>query len=171
MLPRELLRDLLRHMEWADARVWAAVPADDPPDTHLRRLLIHTHAVQQGFLAVWRGTNVGAVFAHAEALSTLDTIRVWARSYYPEAAAFLDGVSDARLAEVIEMPWARQLTTMLGRPPSPTTVAETCFQVFSHSTYHRGQLNARLRELDVEPPLVDYIAWLWNGRPAAVWKP
>jgi len=39
-----------------------------------------------------------------------------------------------------------------------------------HSLYHRGQVNARLREVGGTPPLVDYIAWLWFGRPAAEWK-
>jgi uncharacterized damage-inducible protein DinB len=38
-----------------------------------------------------------------------------------------------------------------------------------HSTYHRGQVNARLRELGIEPPLTDYIAWIWFGRPEAEW--
>jgi hypothetical protein len=27
----------------------------------------------------------------------------------------------------------------------------------------------RLRELEVEPPLTDYIAWVWTGRPEADW--
>jgi uncharacterized damage-inducible protein DinB len=43
------------------------------------------------------------------------------------------------------------------------------FQVTSHSTHHRGQVNARLRALGGEPPLVDYIAWVWFGKPAADW--
>jgi uncharacterized damage-inducible protein DinB len=50
------------------------------------------------------------------------------------------------------------------------TLAETMLQVASHSTYHRGQVNARLRELAGEPPLVDYIAWIWFGRPAPEWN-
>ena len=38
-----------------------------------------------------------------------------------------------------------------------------------HSTYHRGQVNVRLRELGGEPQLVDFIAWVWEGKPRAVW--
>ena len=45
------------------------------------------------------------------------------------------------------------------------TSAETAPHVAMHTTHHRGQVNARLRELGAEPPLVDYIAWLWQ-RPA-----
>ncbi len=38
-----------------------------------------------------------------------------------------------------------------------------------HSTHHRGQVAARLRELGGEPPLVDFIAWLWWKRPEPEW--
>ena len=50
-----------------------------------------------------------------------------------------------------------------------TTVGETTLQVPMHTVYHRGQVNARVRALGGEPPLVDYIAWLWLGRPAPEW--
>ncbi len=49
------------------------------------------------------------------------------------------------------------------------TFPETVLQITGHSTYHRGQLNTRLRELGGEPPLVDFIAWIWMGKPKADW--
>jgi uncharacterized damage-inducible protein DinB len=39
----------------------------------------------------------------------------------------------------------------------------------SHSTYHRGQVNSILRQLGAEPPLTDFIAYLWLGRPDPDW--
>jgi uncharacterized damage-inducible protein DinB len=39
----------------------------------------------------------------------------------------------------------------------------------SHTAYHRGQVNTRLRELGGDPPLVDFIAWIWMGKPGAEW--
>jgi uncharacterized damage-inducible protein DinB len=42
-------------------------------------------------------------------------------------------------------------------------------QVASHSTYHRGQINTRFRELGGEPAIVDLIAWVWLGKPKASW--
>jgi uncharacterized damage-inducible protein DinB len=42
---------------------------------------------------------------------------------------------------------------------------EPIFQVTSHSTYHRGQVNARVREGGRRMPLVDFIAWVWFGKP------
>jgi uncharacterized damage-inducible protein DinB len=170
MLSRELLRDLLLHMEWADARVWAVVLQAQPADARLYELLTHVHTVQHAFLTIWTGGDVTSVTERGKALLTLPDLRAWACAYYPVAHAFLDAVSDERLGEPIEMPWASQLTAYLGHPPGPTTVAETFLQVTSHSTYHRGQVNARLRELGAEPALVDYIAWLWSGRLAPEWK-
>jgi len=43
-------------------------------------------------------------------------------------------------------------------------------QVPLHSQYHRGQINARLRAVGGEPPRVDYIVWVWLGRPGAHWE-
>jgi uncharacterized damage-inducible protein DinB len=38
-----------------------------------------------------------------------------------------------------------------------------------HSQYHRGQVNARLKEVGGVPPNVDYILWVWVGRPVGLW--
>ena len=67
------------------------------------------------------------------------------------------------------MPFVAEYERQMGRSFGVPTLAETMFQVTSHSTYHRGQVNARLREVGGQPPLVDYIAWIWFGRPDAEW--
>jgi uncharacterized damage-inducible protein DinB len=157
-------------MEWADARVWAAVPPGEPADARLRHLLTHIHLVQYAFVTVWQRKDVNAVYAEAKGMATLGELRAWARSYYAEAHTVVETTPEAHLNEAVEMPWASQVTAILGRPPGPTTMGETVFQVTSHTTYHRGQVNVRLRELGVTPPLVDYIAWLWNNRPAPEWN-
>ena len=46
------------------------------------------------------------------------------------------------------------------------TLGESMLQVFLHTQHHRGQVCMRLRELGVVPPTVDFILWLWSGRPA-----
>ena len=57
----------------------------------------------------------------------------------------------------------------VGVPAAVTTLGETVFQVWAHTTAHRAQVNTRLRDAGVTPPLVDYIGWLWAGRPQADW--
>jgi uncharacterized damage-inducible protein DinB len=170
MFTRALLIDLLRHMEWADAKVWAAVPEASPPDPRLAELLVHIHVVQRAFFMVWTGGDVSTAFRSAADFPSLAELRDWAQAYYQPAHSFVNGLADWQLDAVVAMPWAAQVQEQLGRPPGSTSIGETCVQVASHSTYHRGQVNVRLRELGAEPPLVDYIAWLWFGRPAAEWN-
>jgi uncharacterized damage-inducible protein DinB len=67
------------------------------------------------------------------------------------------------------IPWVAHFEQRLGRTAEVPTLADTMFRVGNHSTYHRGQVNARLRAVGGEPPLVDHIAWVWLGRPAASW--
>jgi uncharacterized damage-inducible protein DinB len=171
MFSRDLLRDLYRHMEWADARMWAAMPTSDAPlDDRLRETLVHIHLVQRAFLCVWTKHPVEEAFRKPEEFATLADVRAWAQPYYVDAHAFIGALNEAVLDEPVVMPWAAELEAQLGRPPSTTTLGDTCFQVTSHTTHHRGQVCTRLRGLGVEPPPVDYIGWVWFGKPAPEWK-
>jgi len=168
----DLLRQLIRHMEWADAEVWRAVSSCAPAasDARLKNLLTHLHLVQRLFLILWTKQPFDPARRQPEFASLAD-LRDWALTYYPQANGFLDSIDESMLKNEVDMPWARSLEAQLGRTVSMPTLGETIQQVTSHSTYHRGQINARLRELGGEPPLVDYIAWIWFGRPAPNWTP
>jgi uncharacterized damage-inducible protein DinB len=166
MFSLESLHDLFRHMEWADAQVWNATAplAVSPFDERLRELLLHIHVVQRAFLHVWTGERVA--FPEAQEFPTPASLRAWAEPYYRDLDRFLDTLDGVRLSEPITMPWVKHFEQRLGRGLEAPTLSETMFQVTSHSTYHRAQVNTRLRELGAAPPLVDYIAWVWFGRPA-----
>jgi uncharacterized damage-inducible protein DinB len=167
---RDLLLELYQHMEWADATVWRAVPSSDgPPDDRLRLLLAHIHFVQRAFLHVWTDRPVADAFRPLEDFTTFAALRDWAQPYYAQASGFIQTLSEEALARPVVLPWAAEISEALGCMPQPASLAETCFQVSSHSTYHRGQVNTRLRDLGGEPPLVDYIAWVWFGKPQARW--
>lgn len=164
----EDLKGLFAHMQWADAQAWTAAlsNASAGEDRALRAKLLHTHRVQRAFLCVWRNVEiVGPPTDLPELLETLAN----ARSVYEDFARFLDALDEGELSRTTVMPWARGFAEYLGREPTETTLAETMMQVVMHSTYHRGQVNTRLRELGVEPALTDYIAWLWFGKPEAAW--
>ena len=163
------LNDLYRHMEWADASVWRAVLASNAAreDTKLRELFYHVHMVQRAFLRVWHGETRYTPFPTFDDTSSLIE---WGRSYYADAFAQLESWADDDLSKPLNVPWASMVEKLLGRAPEDTTLGQTARQVALHSLYHRGQINARLRELGGEPPLVDYIAWLWLGRPEADWN-
>ena len=171
MMTLELLRELMQHMEWADAVVWSAVVAD-PRATEDRAVLDrlgHLHTVQHAFLQVWRDEPLQ--FPEPAALAAPDDLRAWAREFYPQATIFLDTLDVQKLSASVVMPWADRLTAAVTGGPATgiPTLAETILQITAHSTYHRGQINARLRELGIEPPLTDFIAWIWFGRPEPDW--
>ena len=162
MFNLELLRELYRHMEWADAAVWSAMQPDDDAVTRLH----HIQMTQRFFLAFWRGDAID-VDEIRRPLAAPEVLAA-ARAYYGDIHAYLQSVTEAELQRKLDIPWAAHFArdgVLL-----PVTMAEAMFQVTAHSTYHRGQVNARLRALGVTPPTVDYIVWLWAGRPAPEWR-
>jgi uncharacterized damage-inducible protein DinB len=163
------LQDLFRQMEWADARVWRAVVALPAAvtDSVLAGKLYHTHIVQRAFLQIWRGGP--PKIPEQSTFGKLRDLMDWARPYYAEAAAFLRGIDEKALLAPVVMPWAGQFAEESMPAVQTTSLAETIIQVTSHSTYHRGQSNMRLRQLGGEPPLTDFIAWVWFNRPEPDW--
>ena len=168
MVNAKALTDLYRHMEWADAAVWTAVlaSASGKTDAKLREGLYHLHVVQRAFLRAWRGEARETPYPKfADAPSLL----AWGRTYYGDAVAYMGTLAGDKISQPMPVPWAAMVEKRLGRRPEPTTIGETALQVALHSTYHRGQINARLGAVGGEPAAVDYIAWVWLGRPAAEW--
>ena len=167
----DALRELVQHMEWADAIVWRSVLAHDGArkDARLRNLLTHLHLVQRLFLMVWRNESLLPIRSFGDFAEIAD-LRARATTYYPDARAFLGSLDGTAMTRPILMPFVAEQEKRLGTKFAEPTLAETIFQVTSHSTYHRGQVNARLREVGAEPPLVDYIAWVWFGKPDPDWS-
>lgn len=170
MFSIDLLRDLFAHMEWADATVWRAalLHPSASPDTRLRDLLLHIHVVQRAFLHVW--TDRAVIIPNPDEFPDIAAVQRWAHPVYAELSEVLNTLDTPALARPLALPWVSEFEQRLGRPFSSFTLGDTMFQVASHSTYHRGQVNMRLRELGAEPPLVDFIAWVWFGKPQAEWQ-
>lgn len=165
---RAELQSLLTHMEWADAHTWRAVRnlPQAATDERLKYLFHHLHIVQLVYLQAWQRDP----FAPTELSSYPDlaAIEAWARPWYARAAAFMARVDEARLDQPVEFPWAGMIAERFGTI-HPATLGESAWQVISHSTYHRGQIATRIREIGGEPPLVDFLMWVWTGKPAPDW--
>lgn len=162
------MRDLYHHMEWADATIWSVVLArpECANDEALRAKLYHIHTVQRAFFNIWN--ELPMKFPEAGSFADLHAMAAWGKDNHREIGPYVDGIEETQLDEVVELPWAARLAERFGSP-GKTSFRETLIQVAMHSQYHRGQVNTRIRELGGEPPLVDYIAWLWYGRPAPDW--
>ena len=165
---RREFRDLLTHMEWADAHTWRSVRDlhAAQTDPRLRYLLHHMHIVQVVYMQAWRGDPF--VVTELASYPDLSCLREWTKTYYPMARALAGTVDESIFDQPVDFPWSHMIEEQFGTV-TPATFAESAWQVFSHTTYHRGQVATRVRELGGEPPTVDYLVWVWQGRPAADW--
>ena len=167
-MDRAEFRSLLTHMEWADAHSWRAVRdlRTALTDERLKFLFHHIHLVQSVYLQAWRGDPFQ--MTELSAYADLAAIEGWARPYYREVAAYANAVDDAKFAQPVDFPWSAMIVEKFGKA-LPVTLSESAWQVFSHTTYHRGQIATRIRELGGDPPLVDFLVWVWGGKPAPDW--
>jgi uncharacterized damage-inducible protein DinB len=159
------LRELARHMAWADATVWQAVMATPAAasDAKVVDTLHHVHLVQHIFLQAW----TGAAFAVRERseFARVEDIAAWGLEGHQGVLAFVERATSNELDRELRMPWAAQFEQMSMRPAASHTLGESMLQVFLHTQHHRGQVCARLREVGGVPPTIDFIVWLWSGRP------
>jgi uncharacterized damage-inducible protein DinB len=167
--PMNELIDLARHMEWADAVVWRAVLQSEAAlaDRRVLILLYHVHVVQRAFVAVWRGETPH--FPDPSEFPNPRSLARFGREGHEQIQDFLGNASLETLAREVRLPWAEEIAATRTREVTHPTLKQTVMQVFMHSTHHRGQINARVRELGGEPPLTDFIAWIWLGQPPSEW--
>lgn len=163
------IHELIDHMLWADASVWRAVLASPnaTPDPVLRERLLHMHGTQAAFFRIWQEKAID--LPKPESFENIAAVAAWARSLHNEVRDYFVRLEDPALDRIVAIPWAAQLESIIGGPPHPVTLGQTMIQVASHSTYHRGQINGRLRELRAEPASTDFIVWVWMGKPKPSW--
>ncbi len=163
------LDDLARHSEWADAKIWTAVLATPPACTDERILgwLHHVHLVQHGFVHAWTESRFRP--ARREDFADPAALAGWGRQAHAAVRGFLAGAAEDDLERPVRVPWAGRVEQALGRSVADASLGHTALQVAMHTTHHRGQIAARLRELGGEPPTTDLIAWLWVEQPDPGW--
>jgi len=155
---RETLIDLTRHCIWSDHELWSS--AESCPgaldDSTLLERFHHIHLVQYAFVSLVQGDEVDV--NRGEKLSATE-LREWGRSNAVTLFELASKIPDEELAEHFSVPWFKE-------PPIELSRGEAILQACLHSVHHRAQNATRLRELGAEPPTIDYIVWIWKGRPA-----
>jgi uncharacterized damage-inducible protein DinB len=136
-------------------------------DKEILACVHHTHQVQWVYLQLWRDEDLS--LTDLASFNDLFAVYEWCRGYYARLADYLGTLDSVSLEREIQFPWADELVKKLGSA-QPVTLTESILQLTSHTTYHRGQANRRLRELGAEPPLTDFVVWIWLGKPAPEWK-
>jgi uncharacterized damage-inducible protein DinB len=160
---------LLQHMQWADAEVWKKVLSFEAAqnDERIKKLLYHLHQVQYAFYYLWN--ELPLEIPKPEEFSDLNSIAKWGFYYQNRLDEFLSSPNSDANEKVIQIPWSVFVERKTKQKVVPATLEETMMQVASHSTYHRGQINTRFRKLGGEPPMVDFIVWIWLGKPKVDW--
>jgi len=160
---------LLQHMQWADAEVWKKVLVFEVAenDKKIKKLLYHLHQVQYAFYFLWN--ELPSDIPKPEEFSDLKSIAKWGFDYQQKLDEFIFSPKYDEKDRVILIPWSVFVERKTKQKVVPARLEETMMQVASHSTYHRGQINTRFRELGGEPAMVDLIAWVWLGKPKADW--
>lgn len=157
-------------MEWADAKVWTAFfeGKDGQKDEKLCATFHHLHVVQYAYLRMWQKEPDNMSFPEFDDASSLMR---WGQDYYNQVHTYLETFSDEKITKELILPisWINIIEKEVGQRPEMSTFVETMHQVVLHTAHHRGQINTRLRGLGVDPPTVDYITWVWLGRPAVNW--
>jgi uncharacterized damage-inducible protein DinB len=166
----EPAENLLNHMIWADVEVWKKVLnfAATENDERIKKLLYHLHQVQYAFYFLWN--ELPMEIPKSEEFSELKSIAKWGFDYQQKLDEFRQSKKADEKEKLIDIPWSKFMERRIGTKVVPATLEETMQQVALHSTYHRGQINARFRELGGDPSMVDFIAWVWLGKPKADWS-
>jgi uncharacterized damage-inducible protein DinB len=159
-------RSLLLQMEWADALVWRAVLSARERDDSIPGRMHHFHSTQWAYLQVLQRQPLK--IPELGSFPDLKSLGRWARSFYGELPAYRDSLDEVQLNRPVEFPWAAQVAERLGTA-APATAGECLLQLALHTAYHRGQVATRLRERGGDPPMTDFIAWVWMRRPAPDW--
>jgi len=158
-----MLCDLYAHQAWADAEHWKAFKAHPVAleDDAIRKRLYHIHLVQRAFRRIVSKEKYD--LKKFEDFPEMEAMKDWAMRYHEEVRHFMSNLNEEKLAENVTIPWFRN-------PPISITIEQALTQAAMHSHYHRGQNATRLRELGGNPPLTDFIFWLWKGKPEVSWK-
>jgi uncharacterized damage-inducible protein DinB len=151
---------LFAYNRWADRRIldacrklteeqYGAEPV--PGWSSIRSSIYHIAIVTEGWLRGVAGETVQTVLTEAELASVDDAERLLDRAYQ-----IFENVAPSLTAEFLSTP-----RTFSGRGRTavlpPWAVLR---QIVNHSTYHRGQVAAKLKRLGADPPMTDLIWWV-----------
>jgi len=163
-----LFNEFSLYTEWADSVIFSAIMGNlhAENDEIILARLRHNQLVQKVFLDVWRQSPINPVETQSLDMAALAR---FTREVHRNTSLFHETLSLTELDRTVFLPWSKLVSQKLGFETASPTLAQTLVQVFAHSSYHRGQVNARLRDLGIEPPMTDFIVWVLGHKPAPVW--
>ena len=151
---------LYAYNRWADrlildacrkltAEQYAAEPV--PGWSSVRSSIVHIAVVTEGWLRGVAGETVQNFPTEAELATVDDAERLLDGAY-----RIFEGLAPSLTPENLSTP-----RTFSGRGRTAVLPPWAVLRhIVNHSTYHRGQVAAKLKRLGVEPPMTDLIKWV-----------
>ena len=143
-------------LKMLDSEIWAnqvlAETIEKAKTSDERTLLLFSHLLSSYSMWVSRlkGTEITTVLFQER---TLEESKSLMKSMFSELKNFLEQITDTELDRIIHF------TFPLDGSQRKLSVADAITHVITHSTYHRGQIIARLKDKVETLPLTTYIAF------------
>jgi uncharacterized damage-inducible protein DinB len=156
------LRELMGYQEWADAvffHFWSKAEGMWD-DEEMRRRAEHNSFVQEAFRNLILGESVGN-WNEGPPPSFLE-LKNRAHKANALCRDLVAKMEKKDLVDIVKPPWAPDT-------PHHITIADALVQVAMHTQHHRGQNITRLKQLGGKTANVDWIIWLWKGKPEGRW--
>jgi uncharacterized damage-inducible protein DinB len=159
------IHQLFNYTEWANHLVLdAAERLSEVQQKHdfkishvsIHGTLAHMAGAEWIWLERWRGTSHSRILT-AEDFIDVPAIRARWRQIEEERRSLLDSLSEEELGHDLSY------RNLKGEPFALPLVAQMQ-HVVNHSTQHRGQTVGMIRQLGVQPPAVDLLYYLIQGR-------
>jgi len=159
------LRSLFEFNDWANARTFAAVGALTAEQLTLDNksslpsvLLTAAHIVgaEWIWLERWIGRSTGGFPAWVLQPDLADLL-VRLRAVEAERAQYLAGLPEGAATSMVAF-------KLMNGTEDQQPVEVMVRHVVNHSTYHRGQIAAFIRQFGIKPPSTDYIAFAREHR-------
>lgn len=146
---RDYFLHLFRYNEWANKRLFLALPEVVDRDPSTLRLFSHLVAAERLWLSRVKGTG--------------ESFKIWEPLPLPELVkqinlsaeqwiSFLERAGDHQFRSTIDY------LNLKGQPYS-NSLAEIAAHTVNHSTHHRGQIVLLIRKQDIASPILDLIAF------------
>jgi len=157
----DLVRSFYRYSAWANTRILDTAAALDraqllaatgPGGESIRDTLVHTLGAQWLYLERWQGRSPRVMPAPAD-FADLDAVRARWSEIENATAAFVAGLTEARLAATLEY------ENMEGQRWRYPLWQQMLHQV-NHATQHRTEAAMLLTRAGHSPGWLDYLYWI-----------
>jgi len=156
----EMLRDLVQHKWYANARFLAAMREhpEASKDQHLRELMQHVLLANRFWFCLSRDVPF-SFEVESRTPESLSALVAQFRETHSQETEWLAGLTTSDLEKQLHTPYI---------PGRSFSVEQGIVQICMHSHGHRAQGAVRLRQMGATPPTLDFITWL-KDRPRVEW--